>query len=70
MAAYAPGHGHTVFPIPDRFETLVGTSPRLWVLYYQTPEGPDDYLRVRLEAQGLHRTLALTSGAGRIARFE
>jgi hypothetical protein len=70
VAAYAPGRGRAIFPIPDHFETLARAAPHLWVLYYQTPEGPADYLRTRLEAQGLRRTLALTAGASRIARFE
>lgn len=70
VRAYAPGVVGRIFPIPERFETLADRSTRLWVLYFMTPEGEDDFIRTRLEAAGMRRTLDETSGESRVALFE
>jgi hypothetical protein len=69
LRAYAPDRGRPVFPLPEDFERYAEPGGRLWVLTYRTPED-GDYLRARLEARGLRRTLAVASGESRIALYE
>ncbi|HEX2173099.1 MAG TPA: glycosyltransferase family 39 protein, partial [Dehalococcoidia bacterium] len=69
VQAYAPGDWQLVFPVPEDVDVSAGQADRIWILYYQTPEGAGDYLRQLLEARSFERTVSSAHEDGRIALF-
>lgn len=67
--AYTTGYDRVLFPPPADLSSLAARAPRIWVLYYLTPEGTADYTRTFLEGNGFQRTLAAANGDSRIALF-
>lgn len=70
VEAYAPTFRRVEFPLPEDLDLTADREARVWVLYYQTPEGEPDYIRRRFESRGFRRSAARGSGQSRIAFYE